>query len=39
MAYYKKGDTDRAKAGLEKALNLDANFKHAAEAKKVLAEL
>jgi Tfp pilus assembly protein PilF len=39
MAYYKKGENDRAKTALEKALSLDANFEHADDARKVLAEL
>ena len=39
MAYYKKGESDRARTSLKKALRLDANFDHAEEAKKVLAEL
>ena len=39
MAYYKKGESDRAREALEEALSLDANFDHADEARKVLAEL
>jgi hypothetical protein len=39
MAYYKKGQTEKARAELEKALSLDANFDGAGEARKVLSEM
>ena len=39
MAYYKKGETGKARAELEKALSLDSNFAGAGEARKVLAEM
>ncbi len=39
MAYYKKGDTARAREQLEKALSLQTDFPGSEEAKKVLAEL
>ena len=39
MAFYKKGDRDKARSQLEKALSLNQNFDGAAEAKKVLSEM
>ena len=39
MAYYKKGDKERARTELEKALSLNQNFAGADEARKVLAEI
>jgi len=39
MAYNKKGEGDKARAELERALQLDVNFTGAEEARKVLAEM
>ena len=39
LAYYKKGDTDRARDQLEKALSISDDFDGAEDARKVLAEL
>jgi tetratricopeptide (TPR) repeat protein len=39
LAYYKKGENDKAKAALEKALSLDGSFDGAEEAKRILEEL
>ena len=39
MAYYKKGDKERARAELQKALRLNANFNGADEARKILAQI
>jgi Tfp pilus assembly protein PilF len=39
MAYYKNNKEDGAKEFLEKALELDPNFKDAEEARKILNEL
>ena len=39
MAYYKKGNAERARVALEKALSLGDTFDGADEAKRVLAEL
>jgi len=38
LAYYKKGDMDRGRAQLEKALSLNSNFKGANEARRILSE-
>jgi len=39
MAYYKKGEKEKAKEQLEKALSLQSDFPGSDEAKRVLAEL
>jgi Tfp pilus assembly protein PilF len=39
LAYYKKGEPERAKAELERALKLSDKFDGAEEAKKTLAEI
>ena len=39
LAYYKKGENDKAKQELEKALSLNQSFDGADEAKRILAEL
>jgi hypothetical protein len=39
MAYYKKGDKEKAKDALERALSLDSHFDGADEARGVLAGL
>ena len=39
MAYYKKGDSDRAREQLEKALNIQPDFPGSEQARQVLAEL
>jgi Tfp pilus assembly protein PilF len=39
MVYYKKGEKDKAREQLEKALNLQPDFPGSEDAKKVLAEL
>jgi tetratricopeptide (TPR) repeat protein len=39
IAYYKKGDTARAKEQLEKALSIEENFPGSDEARRILAEL
>jgi tetratricopeptide (TPR) repeat protein len=39
MAYYKTGDLEKARAELEKALQLDESFSGAAEARNILAKL
>ena len=39
MAYYKNGDSAKARVELEKALSLDENFTKAEDARRVLAEL
>jgi hypothetical protein len=39
MIYFKKGAREKARAELEKALRLNANFSEADEARKLLAEM
>ena len=39
MAYYQKGDLEKARTVLKKALQLDANFSGANEARETLAKL
>jgi Tfp pilus assembly protein PilF len=39
MAYYKKGDTNRARDQLEKAIKLNPDFPGSDEARRVLAGL
>jgi Tfp pilus assembly protein PilF len=39
LAYYKNNQPDGAQEFLEKALELDANFKGAEDARKILSEL
>ena len=39
LAYFKKGEKEKAKEALEKALSLDGSFKGADEARKLLSEL
>jgi tetratricopeptide (TPR) repeat protein len=39
LAYYKKGEADKARAELERALRLGDKFDGADEAKKALAEI
>jgi Tfp pilus assembly protein PilF len=39
LTYYKKGDKDRAKTELKKALDLDQKFDKADEARQILSKL